>query len=61
MPRHRSMAKESDGSQLAEKATEPETFADTVTTFRGVVVRARLRCWALWSGSSVIHVQGTIA
>jgi len=32
MPRHRSMAKESDGPQLAEKATEPETFADTVTT-----------------------------
>ncbi len=28
---------------------------------RGVAVRAHLSCWAFWSGTSVIYVQGTIS
>jgi len=48
-PRHRSMEKESDRPQLAEKTLDfgagPETFAHA----RGVAVRAHLSCWAFWS------------
>ena len=65
MPRHRSMEKESDRPQLAEKTLDsgagPETFACTGHEGRCVAVRARLSCWAFWSRASVIHVQGTIS
>jgi hypothetical protein len=63
-PRHRSMEKESDRPQLAEKPWIPARARDIRPhghEVRGVAVRVRLCCWAFWSGSSVIHVQGAIS
>ncbi len=51
--------------QLAEKALDsgagPETFAHTPTKPAASRSALTLSCWAFWSRSSVIHVQGTIS
>src|SRR5258708_13351568 len=63
-PRHRSLEKESDRPQLAEKALDSGAGRDIRPHGHegpGVEVRARLSCWAFWSRASVIHVQGTIS
>src|SRR5207244_3537519 len=60
----RSMDKESNCPQLAGKALDSRAGSETFThghEVRGLAVRAHLSCWAFWSGSSVIHIQGTIS
>src|SRR2546427_7048649 len=64
-PRRQSMEKESDCRHLAGKALDsgagPRDIRPHGHEVGGVAVRARLSCWAFWSGPSVIHVQGTIS
>src|SRR5207245_8636391 len=49
---------------LAGKALDSGSGSETFAhghEVRGLAVRAHLSCWAFWSGSSVIHIQGTIS
>ena len=49
---------------LAGKALDSGSGSETFAhghEVRGLAVRAHLSCWTFWSGSSVIHIQGTIS
>jgi hypothetical protein len=58
------MEEDNDRPHLAYKILDPRRRARNIRLHghgvRGVVVGARLGCWAFWSRASVIHVQGTI-
>jgi len=47
--------------KILDPGAGPETIFPHAHDIGGVAVRACLSCWAFWSGSSVIHVQGTIS
>jgi hypothetical protein len=62
---HRSMEKEGDRPQSGSGDPGSRCWARNIRPHDheggSVAIRAHLSCWAFWSGTGVIHIQGAIS